>query len=305
MSRINVFGLIPRFEFYHDENGKDIYLAREIHFDRGVTICKPIAHAFYISQYSKEYLSKKDRDMIKDSIFGVRLDVETRKSDEFEKIDKAINDIHLFIAMLRIVKPVLAYPKLVFAYCPSDKHISVKGTSHLDSCYSVEDTPDLRKFSIDCLPEVNNLWKNLPQVSTNNSRIWRTFKIYDTAYLQRYGDIRILLFAMALESLFGTSDTEIIFSLSLRTARFLMKVQDERKKTFQDIKKAYNIRSSIVHGLRKKLSETELKNAEITLRECVRKSLLKIMKDSDLINTFDGPVEEYNAFLTDLVLNNG
>jgi len=130
------------------------------------------------------------------------------------------------------------------------------------------------------------------------------FWLNEFAYQKKQGEFKILYFAMALESLFGISNYELRFRLALTTARFISNDPGEREEIFNKIKEAYDIRSSIVHGLRKELTLSEIRLAEISLREYLRRALLKIMQNKKLIRIFDSPGDTYGRFIKALLLDN-
>lgn len=291
MSKAIVYGLIPGFRF--DNFVEDITL------ERGVTIClSPNDIMASLLDTCKDLISAQDRKDIEGIKYALKIEIE----DSNETIRRAINDIRSFIAMLRLVKPILAYPQYFFSYHYDAEYYFLRIKDNIDSCYAIDADVEMHTFPVDQISVVIPIWQNTPQIVKNDNRVWMAHWLCEKAYLEKYNEFRTLYFAIALESLFGTSDAELRFSISLRTARFLSKDANERKKIFQDVKNAYDIRSSIVHGLKRTLSVPVLKKTEITLRESVRKCLLKIMQDGNFIEAFDSPTEKYNGLLKELVL---
>lgn len=292
MNKAIVYGLIPGFRFDGFKN--------DIVFERGVIISSaPQDIISKLLDSCSETVSIEDRKDIE----GVQYTIKIETADSYATIDSAIKNIHSFVATLRIIKPIIAYPQYIFSYHYDADYYFLRVKSELDFCYAIDADVEMHKFPVELISDLFSIWQNIPQIIQNSNRIWRAQWLCEKSYLEKYNEFRILFFAMALESLFGTSDAELGFSLSLRTARFLSDDLDNRKRIFRELKDAYNSRSSIVHGLRKRLSNTEIRTAEICFRENVRLSLLKIMQNRKLIDMFDGPQEQYHEFLKTLEFN--
>jgi hypothetical protein len=100
---------------------------------------------------------------------------------------------------------------------------------------------------------------------------------------EKVHQFRIINFFNCLEALFLKDGEigELSYRLSLRAAYFLGKTKEERKKIFHLIKNGYNLRSKIIHGLRKKAEYKDFDfsiEIENCLRECLKKYLF-IIKD--------------------------
>ncbi len=119
-------------------------------------------------------------------------------------------------------------------------------------------------------------------------RAFSSFKIALSRYISsifkhNYEDILIDLF-IALESLLANGNTEISYKLSLMAACFSDEDPKEREIVFDLLKKAYSVRSKIVHGdssdLKKALAKMKAYNIESVyqLDLKLRELLLKIMR---------------------------
>jgi hypothetical protein len=86
-------------------------------------------------------------------------------------------------------------------------------------------------------------------------RLMFAIKRYGYGRAARIEDDKVVEFIIALESLFSNSDTEIIEKLSLRAAILHRKNSAESILLKRFIKKAYNIRSKIVHGQYEQLAK--------------------------------------------------
>ncbi len=292
MNEMQSFGLLTYMPFGD--------LQSEIKFERGISITPVQQNSFgKIEEIDRGRVSEEDFKIINSYNNAVKKEYDTPTT-----YAHAENDILCFVATLRIVKPILAYPNYFLHYIPHtmewrfNKH-------NIDSAFSIEEheNNDLREFPVNRLPEVIPLWENMPDIQTNKGRVWIALWLNEFAYQERQTEFRILYFVMALESLFGISNSELRFRLSLTTARFISNDFGERDEIFTNIKKAYDIRSGIVHGLRKELELSDLRFAEINLREYLRRALLKIMQDRSLIQIFESTDEDYNKFIKNLVLD--
>jgi len=104
---------------------------------------------------------------------------------------------------------------------------------------------------------------------------------FNSAYHGEFED-RLIDQMIAFESLYIADDKELRYKLALRTAFLLGK---KRAKIFSDMKKAYDLRSQIVHGSKQvdmsKLEETIPKTEEY-LRWSIRKFLLLLSQGYSL-----------------------
>lgn len=100
-------------------------------------------------------------------------------------------------------------------------------------------------------PQIDN-FKDATQ-----SHFWRKNKVerklrawgyIQLARIQPQTPLKMMLYTMALESLLGTSTTELSHRLAERSAIMLGTNRDERIEIYSTIKKSYDNRSTIAHG---------------------------------------------------------
>jgi hypothetical protein len=129
---------------------------------------------------------------------------------------------------------------------------------------------------------------------TRRETIWIASRALWLALLTREWTIRYLLLWTALEALFGPEDgREITYRLSQRVAFFLVGKGAEASKAFESIKKGYEWRSRVVHGMRLGKLKPELSERIMHESEAlVRDSLKRILADSRLIKQFNGRTRE-------------
>ena len=111
------------------------------------------------------------------------------------------------------------------------------------------------------------------------------------ALLEQNAAIRFTLLWITLECLFGLEHVqpETTFRISQRMALFLEEEKDKRHVLFGQIKKSYEWRSKIVHGLRlKKVADNDSQDLLLELETFVRRSLVAILQKKSMIETFDG-----------------
>lgn len=102
-------------------------------------------------------------------------------------------------------------------------------------------------------------------------------------------EIRYLSHWIVLESLFGPEEpNETTYRLSQRICFFLRDEPDRRNALFKEIKKCYQFRSKIVHGMRNsKSTKTQQANLLMTSESLIRESLARILTDANLVSAFD------------------
>jgi hypothetical protein len=93
-----------------------------------------------------------------------------------------------------------------------------------------------------------------------------------------------------LECLFGPeTPQETTFRFSQRIAFFLEKEGSKAREVYTRIKKSYEWRSRIVHGLRLSSVKGEKSDSlSVELEELVRRSLVQILGSEAMVKTFDG-----------------
>ena len=108
---------------------------------------------------------------------------------------------------------------------------------------------------------------------------------------------RPIEYMIALEALFSDSSQELSYKLALRTSYFIEKKGLQRLLIYRIVKKAYEIRSQMVHG-RKLPVEIHIGNGEkyfivgfmVMVAEIVRKSLLEYLRILDTKNVKESSI---------------
>lgn len=139
------------------------------------------------------------------------------------------------------------------------------------------------------LPRPGAIWTSL-------YTLWRALQV------RGQGEFRILTLWIAIEALFGPEDArEIRHRLAERIALFLAPIGDDARSLYRAVKKGYDIRSKIAHGMRTKdelfeAGDDHMHNAQ----EWLRKSLTKILLNDRLAATFNS--KEREDYLDELAL---
>ncbi len=135
--------------------------------------------------------------------------------------------------------------------------------------------------------------------STRLSRFFHFLQIARSATDQ---GVRIALYFSALESLFTTDNKDIAHKVSDRVSCFIETDGEAREDTYRQMKRAYNVRSRVVHGscLEAK-AEEELFETSKRLDFFLRRVFGKMLDEARTLDQFDEPVELFSEYLRKLV----
>lgn len=109
--------------------------------------------------------------------------------------------------------------------------------------------------------------------------------------------MKVVMYCTALECLFSTAKTEINHRIAERVAVMLGTSSEEKKDIFKFIKKAYDFRSTIIHGSNLKGNEETIAGVSVRLDEVLRQLL------SGNHEVFEKTDEEIDSFFVDLLFN--
>lgn len=123
-----------------------------------------------------------------------------------------------------------------------------------------------------------------------SNRMIRAFYFTARARISFIFPMKILFYCTALECLFSTSSSEITYKISERVALMIGDTGENKKQLYKLIKKAYGIRSAIVHGSSLSGNSMELKDTSIALDNVLRDL---ISKNSEIFNKNDNELEDY------------
>jgi hypothetical protein len=103
-----------------------------------------------------------------------------------------------------------------------------------------------------------------------------------------------------LEALLSTDSSELSHKLAERVAVFIGKNGAERKAKFSTLKRAYNVRSTVLHG-DVLTSQKDLHVVSQEVDEVVRDILSILLNTDDLKTVFEGKKEDIDSYFTDLL----
>ncbi|MCK4735771.1 MAG: hypothetical protein KAT65_25175 [Methanophagales archaeon] len=132
----------------------------------------------------------------------------------------------------------------------------------------------------DEIVQFTDLWRKYREIDFSHDRALNiAIKRFNDSFTRREVEDKIIDLMIAFEAMFlkENEKMELTFKLSLRTAIFLEDVDAERENLFEFMKKAYDTRSDIVHGVKTK-DKIKVKRSinageydEYTLNEFVNK----------------------------------
>jgi hypothetical protein len=148
-----------------------------------------------------------------------------------------------------------------------------------------------------------------PQVAADErfTRYDRAFYFLQAARGSSDLGVKIANYCTCFETLFSTDSQELSHKLGERIACFLEKDPAERINVFHAIKRAYAIRSKVVHGGKgsSRLSE-QLKEVSVSCDNIMRRILIRILDEPSLQKYFQHPTSDKDVeeYFTSLVLGN-
>jgi len=213
-------------------------------------------------------------------LLAVRHVVEYRPKGEqnlsIDRVDRGITRV--LLTLLTVFGPIITTPWLaVMNDVPSPMFIGQAEPHRRNpSFYSVErvDEPKWRAR----VDEVQTVYQALARI--DDERVVTALTWYDKAAHEAEERSQLISAWIGLEALYGREQGEIIHKLSLRAAFYLSRHAEEYpnvEETFQQLKKLYVWRSSVVHGDRLKKSQSALSSAAAQSMELLRTSLRAIL----------------------------
>jgi hypothetical protein len=140
--------------------------------------------------------------------------------------------------------------------------------------------------------------------SSKNNRITIASYFIQQARISADLGIKTANYCAALESLFVNDNAELSHKLSERVSRYLAKELTERKSIYRLVKKAYEMRSKVVHGASFKISKIpELVSITCQSDDLCRRLMRDILEcdyDSCIFTKSQDDIEE---FFLDLILS--
>jgi len=125
------------------------------------------------------------------------------------------------------------------------------------------------------------------------SRFERAFYFMQAARASSDLGVKIANYCVCFETLFSTDVQELSHKLGERIACFLEKDLTNRISVFQKIKKAYAVRSKVIHGSKGSLKAApQIKEASVSCDNIVRRIFLQIIEGPSLQKYFWGAASD-------------
>ena len=144
--------------------------------------------------------------------------------------------------------------------------------------------------------DYSNFDKNLSRISIG---------LYFLQYSRQLVDLglRISTYINAFEALFSTDNNELSHKLSERVAFLFAETPEERLLMYQNMKKAYGIRSKVFHGEGLDLKKfSEIRDISLFCDITLRKIILKILTVEELESIFKSDKTRLDVYFNELIL---
>lgn len=102
--------------------------------------------------------------------------------------------------------------------------------------------------------------------------------------------MKIIFYCTALECLFTSGTSEISHKIAERVALMLGNTSQEKKELFSNVKKAYGLRSKLIHGSTIKGDDEAIINTSVQLDNILRKL---IVQNNEIFKGNDAEMEKY------------
>jgi hypothetical protein len=130
-------------------------------------------------------------------------------------------------------------------------------------------------------------------VHSKPKRIYSAIRRFSSSYEKRVSSDRLIELVIGLESIFGDGADSIAYKIALRVSCFIYPPGEDRKRAFTSIKRAYEDRSKIIHGVR---SEAKYKEEIDDIEDLLRKAINKLL-EWEVNGTRISSVEELDNIL--------
>lgn len=210
--------------------------------------------------------------------FVVRCDQGAGRKESVE--EQARENLDRVVLALRIFQPDPVELGAIVAYQPT-----VAGSAHnpwwflfgWPSRLPVVNPLRLRgryKLTKVATAQLKNIYRGLQANLGRSAEV--ALRRFDLAYQRRHSEDRLIDYWVALEALISEGQQELTYKMAMRIAHFLGKSANDRVALYEGLKKAYGVRSAVVHG---RGSKRQIEEAEVVsgtaLRDCLRRMVLE------------------------------
>jgi hypothetical protein len=201
----------------------------------------------------------------------------------------------------------LEYPARIMETCIVRHSISnsfiTSAGEKIDAVFSRDEFRNARSFYQSYVGVINRDAQILSQQKI--TRLERALYFSQHARDSTDLGIKITNYCTTFESLFSSDSHELSHKLAERIACFLGSDFEERIKIYQEIKRAYNIRSKVIHGAFGSVT-SDLDTVSISCDNILRKAIKKILNEPEQFKYFreERTNEEMEKYFLSLVLKN-
>jgi len=284
----------------------DILLRDTDHTNLKYAIDEYFAASGFPNENFMTYLSPHERGWFEAASFCVEHRFEVPygvNATEYEEQSRKI--VESVVIGMRVVKSTLVKPVL---YLDWDDSGIGKLVGFRKGGFDIYRAPDERfeDFEATDVASLATLMPRVRQAIMTHTwgpfnRVANALNFYETGYRMNSGEMRFILFATSLESLFVTSNRGVSRQFRERISRFLAQAPPEQQKLENICRAIYNLRSSIVHGQAfDGAGRPSFDRLMFEIQEIGRRSLRKVLWNDILFATFQGSAVDLGHFLEQL-----
>ena len=144
-----------------------------------------------------------------------------------------------------------------------------------------------------------------PATGAAPSRITRAWYFLQAARATGDLGMKVAHYCTCFETLFSTDNTELTHKLGERLALFLENTPEARWECFRSVKRAYGIRSKVVHGSGGNENLQALKETSVFCDGALRRVFSKLFASEELERVFESSNKVLDEYLTKLVFRQG
>jgi len=251
--------------------------------------------------------------------FDREIDLDKRE-ERLSILNKLIMHTISFLDCLWLLKDNAANMELAFLEIKIDQYQSnvssnswthykfdANGNADRNVLFCREEIRPLREFyrKSFLLPQecdTLNQYTNFQPYGKSFGNISRAFYFLSAARTTPYLPVKIAHYCSCLETLFFRVIQELSFKLPLRVACFLSDSPDNKLRIFKQLRNAYNIRSTSVHGLAVKPDIKVITDISCDTDQLVRLVINKILKNEKICNLFNEAKDvDFNEYMEKLI----
>ena len=211
--------------------------------------------------------------------FAIAVRETTQSYDEAEqnatsKFERVIRALRLLGTDSPVLEPSIAYQPRV----ANSTQLLWPSTLPRGRLSSTTSTYNLDKGRF---AELRRLYQGLSRVEGCYTKVKNALRRFDMGGFGReLPEDRLIDFWVALEALFAKDDEtqELTYKFAIRIAHFIGNDRDDRKRLFDQLRKAYGVRSRIVHGSQPE--DMRVEEAVQVTEDALRRSLYQIAIES-------------------------